>query len=138
MPMMRLKPAAPRSRIKHSNAEPPRSSRGYRFFLMHTVHLSGRIQYVALKSEGVFLYFLAHQLEISAVFTDMRNFYLTYPVLTCWKDKNHLKTSEVIVMLKRNNHVMSHLSIFKNIWEPFLKHKMWYLMVRKKKIPLFV
>ena len=29
---------------------------------------------------------------------------------------------------------MSHLSIFRNFWEPFLKHKMEYLMMCKKRI----
>ena len=30
---------------------------------------------------------LPHQIGISAVFINMRKFYLTYPILTCGKDK---------------------------------------------------
>ena len=41
-------------------------------------------------------------------------------------------------MLKWRHHVMSHLSIFRNFWKPFLKHKMRYLMVSKKKNLSFV
>ena len=47
-------------------------------------------------------------------------------------------SGNLIVMLKWNHHIMSHLSIFRNFWEPFFKHKMWYLMVSKKKNLLFV
>ena len=51
---------------------------------------------------------LAHQIGISAFFTHMRKFYLTYPAPSCGKDKNeqqhaaHTVTSicDVVVMLK--------------------------------------
>ena len=40
--------------------------------------------------------------------------------------------------VKWHHHDMSRLSIFMNFWEPFLNMKMQYLMVNKKKNPLFV
>ena len=42
------------------------------------------------------------------------------------------KTSDIIVMLKRCHYVMSHHSIIRNFWGPFLNMKMWYLMLSKK------
>ena len=54
-----------------------------------------------------------------------------------WKSSTWL-LDNVIIMLKWRHHVMSHLSIFKNFWEQFFKHKMRYLMVSKKKNSLFV
>ena len=46
-------------------------------------------------------------------------------------------SSDVIDMLKWRHHNMSHLNAFRNFWVPFFQHKMWYLMVSKKKNPLF-
>ena len=45
-----------------------------------------------LREYSVYLFFLAHQIRGSAVFTHMRKFYLTYPILTCGKDKKRTAT----------------------------------------------
>ena len=71
--------------------------------------------------------FLAHQVVVSTGITHLREFYLTYPILTHGRDKkkkeqpSRRKTSDIIVMLKLSHHVMLHLNITGKFWEPFFK-----------------
>ena len=47
------------------------------------------------------------------------------PVPTRGRHKNWTAASDVIVMLKWCNHVMSRLSVSRNFWKPFSKYKWW-------------
>ena len=71
-----------------------------------------------------------------------RCFYLFEMFPTQGKDKNRTaarrKTSDINVILKWRHNLMSHLSVFRNFWNPFWNMKMHYSMVSKKNNPLIV
>ena len=83
------------------------------------------------------------EIRVFAVFTHLREIYLTY--IPCTSPKGgkkqtdaHRKTSDIIVKLKWHHHILWHLSVCRNFWEHILNIKIWYLMVSKKKSVLFV
>ena len=47
-------------------------------------------------------------------------------------------SSDIIVVFNWRHQIMSHISVFRNIWEPLINIKWGYLMVSKKYNPLFV
>ena len=54
---------------------------------------------------------LAHQIGVSGVFTNLREFYLTYPVSIHGMIKNVQKTSDHILMLKLACHIASQRTV---------------------------
>ena len=88
---------------------------------------------------GITYSILAHKIRISAVYTYMRKFYLTYPILIHGKDKDRAaalwKRSDVIVMTScyvTSQPLQEFLGAF------YLNMKMRYLIMSKKKQLLFM
>ena len=107
--------------ISHSNQKYPLNNSSFHQNKM--VSASNLSTLSAMSASNIYMYI-------------SQQFDLTYPVPACKKDENRTaarrKASDVIVMLKWRHHAKSHLSVFRNFWEPFLNIKMRYLMVRKK------
>ena len=99
----------------------------------HSIMKIGRIFFV-----WVYIDFLAPDKDIENLILPMLSCpgcHMRAPYICCIGTHAYGR-SDVIVMLKLRHHVMSHLSVFRNFWEPSLTMKMWYLMVSKKKYPL--
>ena len=90
-------------------------------------------------------YFLSHWIRISDILSWVRNAYLAHVILDVLSRDGCtfvvLDLTRMLVnyaMLKRRQHVTFASQRIQELLEAFLKHKMWYLIVRKKSNPLMV
>ena len=99
--------------------------------VVHKIFSRARVNRISIR-------LLAHRIRISEILPWVRKSILSYP---CYLTQAFMWGLNTLVVLELRHMVVkwrhSHLGVLRNFWELFLKNKMRYLMVSKKKNPLF-